>query len=102
MTVKISARAVQELMAGRITAEQFENWSTGHPNPFERNLALGRTISDVSLEPKNDEADDDYLIFKFKEDPAASNLRLPANLKSADSNLPQEQPSNPTAEPAGG
>lgn len=65
MTGQISARAVQELLAGRLTAEQFADWTVGLPNPFERRLALGWTISSVSFEPGNADADDDYLIFTF-------------------------------------
>jgi hypothetical protein len=82
MTVRISARALQELMAGRLTAEGFENWTGGRPNPFEQHLALGWTISSVAMEPKNASADDDYLIFTFKDDPAARALRLPVELRT--------------------
>jgi hypothetical protein len=82
MTVRISARALQELMAGRLRAEQFENWAAGCPNPFEQHLALGWIISSVSFEPKDTVADDDYLTFTFKEDPAAAALRLPDKLQT--------------------
>jgi hypothetical protein len=81
MTVRISARALQELMAGRLTAEEFQNWTAGRPNPFERHLALGWTISGVAFESKNADADDDYLTFVFKDDPAAAALRLPSELR---------------------
>ncbi len=84
MTVTISARALQELMAGRLTAEQFLNWTLGDLNPFEHNLTLGRIISSVSLEPQNVGADDDYLTFTFKDDPAARPLRLPSQLRTKD------------------
>jgi hypothetical protein len=83
MTVRISARALQELMAGRLTAEEFQNWTAGRPNPFERQLALGWTISGVAFEPTNADADDDYLTFTFKNDPAATALRLPSELRAA-------------------
>ena len=83
MTVRISARALQELMAGRLTAEEFENWTMGRlPNPFEQHLARGWTISSVSFEPQNANADDDYLTFTFKDDPAAATLRLPVELRT--------------------
>jgi hypothetical protein len=82
MTVRISARALQELMAGRLTAEKFETWAAGRPNPFEQHLALGWTIASVSFESKSADADDDYLIFTFKEDPAATGLQLPAELRT--------------------
>jgi hypothetical protein len=81
MTVRISARALQELMAGRLTAEAFENWTAGRPNPFERHLALGWTISSVAFEPMTADADDDYLTFTFKEDPAAAALRPPDKVR---------------------
>jgi hypothetical protein len=82
MTIQISARAVQELMAGRLTAKEFEDWTVGGlPNPFERQLALGRTISSVSFVPKDVNEDDDHLIFTFKDDPAAAPLRLPNELQ---------------------
>jgi hypothetical protein len=83
MTIQISARAVQELLAGRLTAKEFENWTVGrHPNPFERQLALGRTISSVDFVPKDVNADDDYLVFTFREDPAAAALRMPSTLRN--------------------
>ena len=82
MKVTISARALQELMAGRLTAEQFQNWTLGRFNPFEQNLARGWTIASVSFESKNIEADDDYLTFTFKDDPAAAPRRLPSQLRS--------------------
>jgi hypothetical protein len=50
MTLKISARAVQELMAGRLSSEQFRNWSFGEENPVRRQIEAGRTISSVRFE----------------------------------------------------
>ena len=82
MTVQISARAVQELMAGRLTAKQFEDWTVGLPNPFERQLSLGRTISSVDFVPRDVNADDDYLIFIFRDDPAAAALSMPNALRN--------------------
>lgn len=81
MTVRISARAVQELLAGRLTTEEFENWTLRRPNPFEQLLAHGQTISSVNFVPKDINADDDYLVFTFKNDPAASALRMPNALR---------------------
>jgi hypothetical protein len=83
MTIQISARAVQELLAGRLTAKEFEDWTVGrHPNPFERQLALGRTISSVDFVSKDVNADDDYLVFTFRDDPAAAALRMPSTLRN--------------------
>ena len=84
MTVTISARALQELMAGRLTAEQFQDWTLGRFNPFEQNLAAGRMIASVSFEARSVEADDDYLTFIFKDDPAAAPLRLPSQMRTKD------------------
>lgn len=82
MTVQISARAVQELLAGRLTAKEFENWTVARlANPFEQQLALGRTISNVSFVPKGVKGDDDYLVFTFKDDPAAAPLKMPNALR---------------------
>jgi hypothetical protein len=82
MTIKISARALHELMAGKLTSEQFKHWTVGENNPFKLQLGEGRTISNVRFEGKNVAADDDYLIFEFRDDPAAAPLCLPDRLKS--------------------
>jgi len=81
LTLKISARAVQELMAGRLTLEQFRNWSFGEDNPVRRQIEAGRTISSVRFEPQGDSEEDDYLVFEFRDDPSARALRMPAALK---------------------
>lgn len=80
MRVHISARGLQEFMAGRLTAEQLKHFIVGDHNPFEAALRSGRTIKAVTLEPKGIERDDDYLVFEFGEDPAAKALELPSNL----------------------
>jgi hypothetical protein len=82
MTVKLSARSLQDLVAGRLNSEQFELWATGKPNPFARALEQGLTISAVRFEPKGVDEDDDYVVFEFSDDPAARELRLPASVKS--------------------
>jgi hypothetical protein len=81
MTLKISARAVQELMAGRLSSEQFRNWSFGEENPVRRQIEAGRTISSVRFEPQGNDEEDDYLIFEFRDDPSARALQLPTELK---------------------
>ena len=77
MSARISARALQELLAGRISTEQFREWTTGKENPFEFQLAQGRTISSLRFEGQGNEEDDDYVVFEFKEDPAATRFRAP-------------------------
>jgi hypothetical protein len=81
MTVKLSARALQELMAGRLTSQQFESLIRGKGNPFEVQLAKGRTISRIDFEPRGLADDDDYIVIEFDDDPAAATLRLPDRLK---------------------
>jgi len=81
MNLRISARAVQELMAGRISPEKFRNWTFGDDNPMRRQLDAGRTISSVRFEPQGAGEDDDYLVFEFRDDPAARGLQMPTRLK---------------------
>jgi hypothetical protein len=75
MTVRISARCLQEYIAGKISREQFERWGTGEHNLFGNNLTRGRTISNVHFVPKGNDEDDDYIVFEFAEDPAATSLK---------------------------
>ena len=82
MTIRISARAVQELMAGTLSHEMFRNFLFGKDNPIHQQLAAGRTVSDVRFEPKGVDHDDDCLVFEFRTDPAATPLRLPVKLRT--------------------
>lgn len=79
MTAKISARALQELMAGRMTPKQFQHHVMGEHNLFEAQLQRGLTISAVGFESSGSDKDDDYVTFEFEEDPAAAPLRDPLN-----------------------
>lgn len=79
--VHISARGLQEFIAGRLTREQLAHMVVGESNPFERNLLQGRTIASVSFEARGPEKDDDYIVFEFDHDPAAAPLSIPGNLK---------------------
>lgn len=75
----MSARALQELLAGRMTHEEFKDLTMG--DDVEWLLKLGQTINSAKLVFQNVSADDDYLVFEFSEDPAAANIRIPdANL----------------------
>lgn len=74
--VRVSARAVQELLAGRISAEKFltdHGWQAGSPgtvSPFDYALRTGRVIDGATVE-KSPDRDDDVLVFHFsEEDPA--------------------------------
>lgn len=74
-TVKISSRGVQEFFAGRLSREQFNSFVDSEL--FEQALKEGKTISSVTLEPREADQDDDYLIFEFAPDPSAMPLRVP-------------------------
>lgn len=71
ITMKMSARLLQEYLAGRITIERFHDNCTGK-NLFEHWLKLGYVISDARLESGGVDADDDYVILEFRRDPAAA------------------------------
>lgn len=83
MTLRISARAVQELMAGRLSPENFQRWAMGNENPVRQQLEVGRTISSARFEPQGNDEDDDYLVLEFRDDPAARKLQLPGRLKNS-------------------
>ena len=84
-SVKLSARALQELLAGHLDQEEFmkvhgfvpnEFEQVAH-NPFEKELAMGRLITHVEVSSAPG-ADDDWVIFHFGEsDPAISIIRMP-------------------------
>ena len=82
MRLRISARAVQELIAGRVSPEMFRNRIFGSNNPMSWELDAGRTISSVHFEPQGAGEDDDYLVFEFRDDPAARGLQMPTRLKA--------------------
>jgi len=84
MKVHISARGLQEYMAGRLTAGQLKPFIVGDHNPFEGALRKGKTIKAVTFQAKGIDQDDDYLIFEFEDDPAARPLELPSNLAAKD------------------
>jgi hypothetical protein len=79
--VKISARTVLELLAGRITASEINEAHEWRPkrgegrgtlNPFERCLREGRMITRIGVEAAEDESDDSLTIEFGEPDPAIS------------------------------
>ena len=73
--MKISARALQEYLAGAISQEKFERQIlSGDKNLFQLWLMQGHTISDVGFEKAGVDEDDDLVVFSFQKDPAASLL----------------------------
>lgn len=83
MTLRISARGLQEFMAGRLSLEELKKFVVGDHNPFEFELSKGRTIRNVRFEPKGTDSDDDYLVFEFEDDPAARPLKAPEALQAS-------------------
>ena len=78
-SIKLSARQIQEVLAGRTTAQelfsQFDSPGRPFRNPFEAALRQGLTIESVNL-TKLADADDDLLEIRFGlADPAISKLR---------------------------
>jgi len=80
--MKLSARALLELLAGRMANDDIKKWITGDHNPFEHWLAKGYAISDIELEAQGANEDDDYVVIKVAPDPNGSRLRLPPQLLS--------------------
>jgi len=75
LTMKISARALQEFLAGAITKDQFEYTTLREENYFKFWLMQGYTISDVKFESAGIDEDDDYIVFSFDKNPSASPLK---------------------------
>lgn len=84
--IKISARGLLELLAGKITLEKYHAdhpWGDGQMgNMFELVQREGRSISLAQIEPM-EYPDDDWIVFEFGEpDPAASPFIIPDQPKS--------------------
>jgi hypothetical protein len=78
LTIRISSRMVLELLAGRITQEQFQNFAFGKDlNQFDHQFKQGMTIQSASLEKGGLDEDDDYLVFDMEPDFGARPLRNP-------------------------
>lgn len=79
--MRISARALLDLLAGRITAEQFRHFNGQRPgevNLFRHWLDMGWTVSNIEFESAGVDQDDDWVVVTFNEDPAARPLKLPS------------------------
>ncbi len=79
MTARISARALLELLAGRLNGAAIQAVDHGDKNLFEYWLSQGTSISDITFEPRG-YRDDHYVVIKFYKDSKASVLRLPRQL----------------------
>lgn len=86
--IKVSARAVLELLAGAMTHERFADvhgWTDGRCDMFRSRLASGQLFKAASIECLGPGQDDDWLEFEFgPPDPAISAFRLPRRPDDAD------------------
>lgn len=81
MTIKLSARALLDLLAGRISLEQFQHFTGLSETPtqaniFRHRLAQGDILSDVKIEHGGIDEDDDWLVIELEQNPSAATLRL--------------------------
>lgn len=79
LTVSVSARLLLDLLAHKITPQQFRYFLGDKPNEtgfFAHQLNRGQTITKVEMGPRLIDSDDDYLILHFSEDPAAKDLQI--------------------------
>jgi hypothetical protein len=81
VTARLSARALMDLIAGRITPEQFERSALGGKNLFELWLTKGYAIRDVTFESSGDDRDDDRIVFRLEPDPSSSPLKAPGTVQ---------------------
>ena len=84
--IKISARAVLDLLAGRTTQQDFleahgfigTRRTNYIGNPFAAKRQQGRLITDVKVTPGGERRDDDWLVISFgAPDPAVSPFTVP-------------------------
>lgn len=78
--MRLPARALLDLLAGRIDLETFRRETGGlatKTNLFQTWLDQGRTIQGATFEPGGLDEDDDYLVLTLADDPSARELRAP-------------------------
>lgn len=79
--IRVSARAVLELLAGAMSYERFaevHGWNDGQFDTFKSRLASGQLFRSARIEYSGPDEDDDWLEFEFgPPDPAISAFRLP-------------------------
>lgn len=81
-SIRLSSRMVLELLAGRITQEQFRHFAFGKDeNWLEHELKRGFTIQSARIEKGGVDEDDDHLILDMEPDFGAQALRNPKDVK---------------------
>lgn len=80
MSVKVSSRALLDLLAGRLSPAQFRSLigDDDSKNRFQHWLDAGKTISDATFEPGGLDRDDDFLVLTFSDDPGAREFTVPS------------------------
>lgn len=75
--IKFSARALLDLLAGRITPDQAKRiFDTTGANAVRAHLDRGETIAELRLETGGPDSDDDFIVIVFSDDPAARTLKV--------------------------
>lgn len=85
-TLHIPARALLDLLAGRITPQQFTHFmgdQQGDVSLIKSLLDNGNTLSKIEMSKRDIDVDDDHIVLHFTDDPAARALKL--NLEANDS-----------------
>jgi hypothetical protein len=83
MTVKLSSKALQDFLAGRITEQQFRYFTSGGgKNPFTSLLETGYVISSAKFESGGLDKDDDFIVLEFEKDATASSFDIPRSAKN--------------------
>jgi hypothetical protein len=79
LRIEFPARMLLDLLAGRMTEQQFRLLlqPNNSRNIFEHWLSRGLTISRAEMAPRELDEDDDHLILYFSDDPSARSLNLP-------------------------
>ena len=77
LTYKISCRAFQNFIGGRIDEKQFRNCIGERDDgpSMKRFLEQGYTIKSVRFEAAGVDRDDDYFILEFEQDASASRFK---------------------------
>jgi hypothetical protein len=75
--IRVSARTVLDLLAGKI---DYEHFPETYKDFFQQMTKEGRVFSKASIETDTSEMDDDWLLLNFGEpDPSVTPFHLPDN-----------------------
>jgi hypothetical protein len=72
LTMRFSARALHEFLAGRIDGVRLRDAIIGGTAPFNYQLLHGHTIGEARIVSSGVDEDDDHIELSFGPDPAAS------------------------------